>query len=75
MLRHIPQPRHSRRLEPHVRIKATRHRLLDDGLLLLVEQRDQPLLGAYIAADAAVGVVEVTDDGGLFGEGWERNGL
>ena len=75
MLRHLPQPRRPRRLEPHVWIEAARHRLVDDGLLLLVEQRNQLLFGADVAADAAVYVVEVANDGGLFGEGWKWNNL
>ncbi|MCP9900816.1 hypothetical protein KBZ12_10285 [Cyanobium sp. Cruz CV13-4-11] len=41
---------------------------MNDGLLLLLQQIDQLLLGAYVAADFAVGVVEEPDDGGLFGE-------
>ena len=43
--------------------------LVDDGLLLLLQQRTQLLLGADVAPDAPVGVVEEADDGGLFGEG------
>ena len=38
-------------------------------LPLLLQQRDQLLLGADVALDAPVGVVEVADDGGLLGEG------
>ena len=45
--------------------------LVDDGLLLLLQQRTQLLLGADVAPDAPVGVVEEADDGGLFGEGRE----
>ncbi|MCY4528443.1 MAG: hypothetical protein OXD46_05355, partial [Chloroflexi bacterium] len=44
---------------------------VDDGLPLLLQQGDEPLLGADVAADAVVDVVEVADDGALFGEGWE----
>ena len=42
-------------------------RLLDDGLALLFQQGDEPLFGADVAVDELVGVVEVADDGGLFG--------
>ncbi|HEX3529258.1 MAG TPA: hypothetical protein VH988_19550 [Thermoanaerobaculia bacterium] len=42
---------------------------MNDGLLLLVQQCDQLLLGANVAPDTAVGVVEEADDGGLFGKG------
>ena len=38
-------------------------------LPLLLQQRDQLLLGSDVALDAPVGVVEVADDGGLFGAG------
>ena len=44
---------------------------MDDGLLLLLQQLDQLLLGADVAADLAVGVVEEANDGGLFGRGRE----
>ena len=74
MLRHIAQPLHPRRLEPYVGIEAAGDGLLDDGLLLLVQQRDQLLLGADVAANAAVNVVEVADDGELLGEGTPRSG-
>ena len=43
--------------------------LVDDGLLLLLQQRNQLLLGVDVAPDAPVGVVEEVDDGGLFGKG------
>ena len=45
MLRHIPKPLNPRGLELHVRVKPARHRLVDDGLLLLVEHLDQAPLG------------------------------
>ena len=69
MLRHIAQPLHARRLQPDVRIEAARDGAVDHGLLLLVQQRDQLLLGADVAPDPPVGVVEEADDGGLFVEG------
>ena len=53
---------------------CARNGLVDDGLLLLLQQRDQLLLGADVAPDAPVGVVEEADDGGLFGERGEWGG-
>ena len=52
-------------------VNPPRDRLVDDSALLLLQQRDQLLLGADVAPDAPVGVVEEADDGGLFGERWE----
>ena len=66
MLRHVAQPRHARRLEPRVGIEAACHGAVDDRLLLPVQQRDQAALGGDVAPDAAVGVVEVAHNGGLF---------
>ena len=71
MLWHVPQPFQAGRLEADVRVEATSDGLVDDGLLLLVQQRDQLLLGADSAPDAPVYVVEEADDGGLFG-GWRN---
>ena len=67
MLRHFPQPLHAGGLEADVGIEAARDGAVDDGLLLLLQQRDQLLLGADVAPDAPVGVVEEADDCGLFG--------
>ena len=67
MLRHVPQALHARRLEADVGVKAASDGAVDDGLLLLLQQRNQLLLRADVASDAPVGVVEEADDGGLFG--------
>ena len=72
MLRYIAQPLHAGGLEADVRVEAAGNGAVDDGLLLLLQQLDQLLLGADVAADLAVGVAEEADDGGLFGEGRER---
>ena len=45
-------------------------RLVVDGLLLLLQQRNQLLLGSDGAPDAPVGVVEEADDGGLCRGRW-----
>ena len=41
---------------------------MDDGLLLFLQQPDDLLFAADIAADTFVGVIEIADNGGLFGE-------
>ena len=64
MRRHITEPLDTGGLETDVGVEAAGDGLVDDGLLLLGQQFDQPLLGADVAPDAAVGVVEVADDGG-----------
>ena len=71
---HLPQPLDTRGLVGRVGLAGTNvdlagDGLVDDGLLLLLQQRNQLLLGADVAPDAPVGVVEEADDGGLFGEG------
>lgn len=62
----VTDPLDTRRLERSIRIKPARYRPLDDGLFLLVEQRDQLALGADEAVNLAVGVTQEAHDGGLF---------
>ena len=50
-------------------VDLARDGLVDDGLLLLLQQRNQLLLGADVAPDAPVGVVEEPDDGGCSARG------
>ena len=74
MLRHLPQPFHAGGLVSRIGLAGadvhfSRDGLVDEGLLLLLQQRDQLLLGADVALDAAIRMVEVADDGGLLGEG------
>ncbi len=74
MLRHIPQPLDTGGLVGRVgpagaSIDPARDGLVDDSLLLLLQQRDQLLLGVDISLDAPVSMVEESGDGGLFGEG------
>ena len=69
MLRHVPQPLHARGLEADIGVEAAGDGAVDDGLLLLLQQLDQLLLGADVAPDPPVRVVEEADDGGLFGRG------
>lgn len=68
MRRHIAKPLHAGRLERDVRLEPAGDGAVDDGLLLLVEERDQPALRLDGAADAAIGEIEESDDGGLLGE-------
>ena len=49
-------------------VDLARDGLLNDGLLLLLQQLDQFPLDADVALDATIRVVEVTGNGGLFGE-------
>ena len=75
MRRHVAQPLHAGGLVGRVglagaHVNLAGDGLVDEGLLLLFQQRHQLLLGADVAPDAPVGVVEEADDGGLFAEGW-----
>ena len=66
MLRHIPQPLHAGGLEADVGVEAAGDGAMDDGLLLLLQQLDQLLLGADVLPNPPVRVVEEADDSGLF---------
>ena len=74
MLRHVPKPLHTGGFEADVGVEAAGDGAVNDGLLLLLQQLDQLLLGADVAPDPPVRVVEEPDDGGLFGERWDRIG-
>jgi len=74
MIRHIAQPLHTGRLKADIGIDASGDGAVDDGLLLLLQQLDQLLLGADVAPDLSFIVVEKADDGCLFGE-WEEKGF
>ena len=76
MLRHLPQPLHPGVLVGRIGLAGSdidlaRDGLVDDGLLLLLQQLDQPFLGADVALYAPVGVAEEADDGRLLGKGRE----
>ena len=71
MLRHIAQPLDDGGLVGRVGLAGAdvdpaRDGLVDDSLLLLLQQRDQLLLGADVAPNAPVGVIEKAGDDGLF---------
>src|SRR6266852_3636627 len=70
MLRHVAEPFHAGGLEADVGVEAMGDGAVDDGLLLLLQQLDQLLLGADVAPDAPVGVVEEAGNRGLFGARW-----
>ena len=81
MLWHVTKPLDAGRLVGRVRsagahVNAAGDHLVDDRPLLLLQQRDQLLLGADVAVDAACRVIEEAGDGSLFGEvGWLRRYL
>ena len=70
MLRHVAQPLHAGVLEANVGVETAGYGAVNNGLLLFLQQIYQLLFGADVASDPSVHVVEETDDGGLFGEGW-----
>ena len=62
MRRHVPEPLHAGGLVGRVGpagadVHLARHGLVDNGLLLLLQQRDQLLLGADVAPNAPFGRV------------------
>lgn len=72
MFRHVAQPLYAGVFETDVGIDAAGDGVVDDGLILLLQPLDQRLLGADVAPNPPVHVVEKVDDGGLFGEGWQK---
>ena len=76
MLRYLPQPLYAGVLVGRVGLAGsdvdlTGNGLVDDDLLLLLQQPDELLLAVEVAPNPPVRVVEVTDNGGLLGEGRE----
>jgi len=67
MLRDIPEPGDAGWFQRDGGVEATGDGAVDDGLLLLLQQLDQLLLGADVAPDPPVRVVEEADDRGLLG--------
>ncbi len=59
--------------ERYTRIESASDGLLNDCSALFLQQANQSLFRINVAADVAIGVVEVANDGVLLGEGWERN--
>lgn len=71
MLRNIAEPVDAGGLEADIRIKPPRHRPMDDGLLLLLKERDEFLLGLDIPPNLPVGMIQKPHDGGLLCERWK----
>ena len=78
MLRSISQPLDTARLVGWVRatgadVDLAGDRLVNDDLFLLIQQRDQLLLGPNVAPDASVGMIKEADDGDLLSDRRNRN--
>ncbi len=75
MRRNLPQPLHPGILVSRVRfacanVDTARYRLLNNGFFLLLQQRDKFLFRVDMALNPPLDVIEESDDGDLFGEGW-----
>ncbi len=68
MLRDVAKPLDAGRLERDVGVETTGDGAVDEDLLLLLQQLDQLLLGANVALDSSVDVVQEAGNGELFGE-------
>ena len=73
MRRHIAEPLNTGGLELHIGIKPTSHGAVDDGLPLLLQQPDKPILSPDGTTNAPINVVKIAHDSGLLGEGWRGN--
>jgi len=78
LFRHLPKPFHARVLVNRVRlagsdINLSCDGLVDDGLFLFLQQRDQLLLGTDVAPDALVNVVEEPNDASLLRKRWNAD--
>src|SRR3989442_6337654 len=71
MFRHFTKPLHAGGFDADVGVEAAGDGAVDDGLLLLPQQLDQLLLGADVALDPPVSVIQEPNYGGLLGKGWE----
>ena len=58
MVWHIAQPLEAGRLQVRCRVRSTRYKSVDNGLLLLLEQLDQLLLGAYAPSDPSIRMIK-----------------
>jgi len=67
VLRNIPQPVNTGRFETNIGINPPGNRLVDDYTLLLLQQRDEPLLSGNKIVDQTGFVVKEISDSGLFG--------
>ncbi len=79
MLRHRPQPIHTRILVGRIRLTGTnvntsRDRLMNNTLFLLLQQGNQFLFRVDMTLNLPLGVLEESNNGGLFGGGRNRAG-
>ena len=74
VLRHLPQPLDAGVLQLHVGLEAPGYGAVDDGLFLLFQQPDQLLLRPHKPPHPPLHMIQIANDGGLFGEGWESAG-
>ena len=72
MLRYITDPLDAGGFEGDTGVEAAGDGTVDNGLLLFLQQLDQLLLGADVLPNPPVHVIEESNDGGLFGEGWKK---
>src|SRR5262245_8648676 len=73
MLRHVPEPFHTRWLEAHVGVEASADGAVDYGLPLLLQQLDRLLLSSDVASDPSVRVVEQANNCELLVDWWHEN--
>ena len=78
MLRHVSQPRYTGRFVGGVRpagsdIDLAGNGLVDNGLLHLLQQYNQPMLGSEVTLDSAVGLAEESGHSRLFRKGRNRH--
>ncbi len=72
MLRNVPKPLHTGRLEASIAVEAAGDGAVNDNLLLLLQQCDQLLLGADVTRYAPVYMVEKQDNCCLVGFWWAK---
>ena len=72
MRRYVVVPLNNGGFETDIRIESASDSAVNDGLPLLFEQSDEPLLAINVTVDALINVIEIVDDGYLLGK--RRNG-
>src|SRR5665811_530205 len=70
MRRDVAQPLDAGGLEGDGGVEAAGDGAVDDGLLLLLQQLYQLLLGPDIPLYPAIHILQIADNSGLFGDGW-----
>src|SRR5262245_57093413 len=69
---YITEPIDTGVLEADIRVETTGHSPVDDSLLLLVQQLDQPTLGVDKVIYLTAKRVHESSDSGLFFSGWHK---